>query len=130
MGFDEILRQGGLTILAFIIGMNIYVLYRVRKSAGIVAHSKIKSFVKMTTAISWLYANQIVLFSMIAVSRYQRLSSDSPVIWIDWASIPVFISYLFFNIYLIKHYILAALDGKLFDKSEIGGISFHNKSGT
>lgn len=116
----DIYRYLGIGLISFILGMNVYILYRVTKSRKIVAHKKVKSFKMMTLAIQWLFINQIALFSMIFFSRYQRLVSHNHILlWIDWAAIPVFISYLLLNIYLIKNYIISAIQGTLFDKSEI-----------
>lgn len=122
IGFEETLRQVGIGIVSFILGMNIYIFFKVTKTKRLVVHKRVASFQKMTLAIQWLYLNQIILFSMIMFSRYQRLINDAPVVWVDYVAIPIFISYLLFNIYLIKHYIISALNGKLFSKDGISKI--------
>jgi hypothetical protein len=116
---DEIFRQLGIALICFIIGMNSYILHRVGKSKKLVIHKKVKSFKKMTTSIQWLYINQTILFGMVLLSRYQRLIANAPLTWLDWAGIPLFISYILFNVYLVQNYIQAALKGSLFDKKEI-----------
>lgn len=115
----EFLRQIGIALIAFSVGMNCYIIYKVWKSKRVTIHTKVKSFKTMTNALIWLYINLTVSQLLVAASRYHRLVYNVPLTFLDYLGIPLLISYILFNTYLIKKYIIAALKGTLFDKKEV-----------
>lgn len=107
---EDILRYVGLWILSFLIGMNIYIFFKVRTHAQEINNALFSHYLNMGLTIKWIFINQTALFIMISVSRTQRLLDDAPLTWVDYVAIPLFISYILFNIMILKKYISKALD--------------------
>ena len=116
---EDMFRYIGLWILSFIIGMNSYIAYKIHMHSKKISYRKSELFDTTMKILKWLYLNQTAILIMMGISRTQRILQDVPLVWIDFVAIPMLISYLCFDLFVIKKIINRSLGGQLFDKKKM-----------
>jgi len=114
---DMLIHRITVGVIAFCLGIDVYLLWKIFTTKRKLAPTKIPSYRKMTNALIWLYINQIMLISLfISPSQIDKAGSGDEVEILDFVLVAVLISVILFNIHMIRNYITEAINGKLFNR--------------